>query len=280
MEDIIRLYDNYSGLKFSATVSKVLQKAIRDKIIIMLCFAGSAKISVGFKEYVMRKDSMLVIAPGIHLACSSHTEDFKVNILLVREDIFNKFSYGLIKIYFYRIMYTSPLLEIPERKTDLLKSMHRYLKDIVADEDNRFRNMIIVKFLDILLYEACNIVLHLPVENGERDRHRDEITGQFMKLVQQNFRTERKLEFYASEMNLTAKYLSAVVKSSTGHAATAWIDDYTVLEAKTLLRTSTKTIQQISYDLGFSTPSHFAKFIKDKTGVSPKEIRNSEPGSL
>lgn len=77
-------------------------------------------------------------------------------------------------------------------------------------------------------------------------------------------------------MNITPKYLSAIIKETTGRPASAWIDDYTVVEARELLTNSDETIQQISYDLGFSSPSHFAKFFRDRTGQKPKEARISD----
>lgn len=281
MDDIVKIFDNYSGnRKFSFKVTLDQKRALSDKIVILLCFEGWAKINVGFRDYTMKKNSFLAIAPGIPFFCREISDDFKVDILVIREEVFNRLSYGVIRLYFYRIMYIDPLLEMPEEKMRMCMNIHYYLKDFINENDNYFKPQLIAKFMDILFYEACNAILHKSAKNGRKDRHRDEIMARYIKLVDENFRRHRKLEFYADKMNITAKYLSAVIKSATGRTATQWLDDYTLLEAKTLLRSSTATIQEISYELGFSTPSHFAKFFRDRTGVSPKDARNSDPGSF
>ena len=53
------------------------------------------------------------------------------------------------------------------------------------------------------------------------------------------------------------------------------MDNYVLLESKKMLRSSDESIQSISYDLNFATPSHFGKFFKKRTGMPPKEFRNS-----
>ena len=46
-----------------------------------------------------------------------------------------------------------------------------------------------------------------------------------------------------------------------------------MLEAKKMLRNTDESIQTISFDLNFATPSHFSKFFRSKTGMTPKEFR-------
>ncbi|MDR1673524.1 MAG: helix-turn-helix domain-containing protein, partial [Bacteroidales bacterium] len=72
---------------------------------------------------------------------------------------------------------------------------------------------------------------------------------------------------------LTSKHLSAVIKKTTGKSAFEWINDYVILEAKSLLRATNMTVQQISEELNFANQSFFGKFFKRAVGVSPKEYR-------
>ena len=278
MNDLVKILDNYSGFRNISRKIDILKKHTQpDKIVIMLCINGSARFNVRFSEYRMTRNSFLAIAPGLPFYCLEISEDCMIDIVVINERIFDKMAHGLIKFYFYRILYMNPLLEIPEDKVEICANIHAYLKSFVnGQEKNYFKKHITMKFLDIMFYEVCNIILQTPDNRASKDRHKDEITGKFIKLLVQDFRKNRKVEYYAAKLNITPKYLSAIVKAATGKPATAWIDDYTVLEAKTLLRTSASTIQEISYDLGFSTPSHFAKFFKDKTGVTPTEARNSQ----
>ena len=80
--------------------------------------------------------------------------------------------------------------------------------------------------------------------------------------------------FYADKLCLTPKYLSSVIHEVSGKFAGEWIDDHVVTLAKSLLTSSMKTIQEISYDLNFTTPSSFTKYFKRITGDTPREYRN------
>ena len=98
---------------------------------------------------------------------------------------------------------------------------------------------------------------------------------EFMQLVHQNFRTERGVAFYASKLFITPKYLSQIIKESTGRSAAEWIDQYVIIEAKNLLRFSGKNVQQVAYELNFPNQSSFGKYFKNLTGMSPTKFQHS-----
>lgn len=100
------------------------------------------------------------------------------------------------------------------------------------------------------------------------------IADGFISLVQNHFKTERFLDFYAGKLGISAKHLSRTLKSSTGFTAVEWIERYVTLEAKVLLTSTNMTIQQISDTLNFPTQSAFGKYFKKCVGMSPKSFRN------
>lgn len=75
-------------------------------------------------------------------------------------------------------------------------------------------------------------------------------------------------------LNLSAHYLSDLLKAETGKNAKEHIDFFVIKKAKTTLQNQELTISQVAYDLGFDYPNHFSKFFKSKTGLSPSEYRN------
>ena len=85
----------------------------------------------------------------------------------------------------------------------------------------------------------------------------------------------RRLNFYADKLCLTPKYMSTIIRQTSGKTAGNWIDDYVLLEAKALLKSTNMTIQQISDELNFPSQSFFGKYFKRLTGVSPKEYKKT-----
>lgn len=100
-------------------------------------------------------------------------------------------------------------------------------------------------------------------------------TRNFFQLVRAHHRSERSIAFYADKMFISAKYLSLVIKETTGRSAAEWIDYYVLQEAKNLLRYSGKNIQQIAYEMNFVNQSAFGKFFKNLTGMSPTKFQNT-----
>lgn len=83
------------------------------------------------------------------------------------------------------------------------------------------------------------------------------------------------MQFYADKLCLTPKYLSKIVKESSGRTGPEWIDSFVILEAKNLLRYSDLSIKEISYRLEFPSSSVFINS-SSHTPVSPHQTTEKE----
>lgn len=97
----------------------------------------------------------------------------------------------------------------------------------------------------------------------------------FLELLQENFRKDRSVEFYAGKLSISASYLNAIAKQELNMNIKAAIDNKIISEAKRLLLEGNSSIKEISYYLGFRDISHFSRFMKTKVGFSPQELRKS-----
>jgi AraC-like DNA-binding protein len=111
--------------------------------------------------------------------------------------------------------------------------------------------------------------------NGQSNRvsNREKIAQEFRKLVAEHFPQHKEVAFYATALHITPKYLSEVLQAELGKPAKAFIDEYVVMEAKSLLKQTTLSIQEICYWLGFEDASHFNKSFKKLTNTTPTEYR-------
>lgn len=106
-----------------------------------------------------------------------------------------------------------------------------------------------------------------------RSNRRRELANTFLKLLKENHSTERKLQFYADRMGISIKYLSYVVSTATGKKAQKWLEEYTLMDARKMLRQTNRPINEIATSLGFLSSSDFCKYFKKGTGMSPKDFR-------
>lgn len=82
------------------------------------------------------------------------------------------------------------------------------------------------------------------------------------------------VKYCAEAMNLSPNYFSDLLKSETGKNTQEHIHYHLLDKAKTSLASSSLSINEIAYELGFEYPQNFSKLFKRKVGVSPSEFRN------
>src|SRR5665213_2924444 len=98
------------------------------------------------------------------------------------------------------------------------------------------------------------------------------------RLLDENFRKERLISFYAGKLAMTADRLNDHVKRATGVTAGHLIRQRVLTEAKRQLVFTGQPIHEISYDLAFSDPSHFTRFFRKQTGMTPQAFREGRGG--
>lgn len=101
----------------------------------------------------------------------------------------------------------------------------------------------------------------------------EDLFFQFMKLLSDHITSERSVTYYASQLCITPKYLSTVVKLVSGKTPTDWIREKLIDEMKYRLCHSQATIKEIAFQLHFPNNSFFGKYFKAATGVSPTRFR-------
>jgi AraC family transcriptional activator of pobA len=97
-------------------------------------------------------------------------------------------------------------------------------------------------------------------------------------LIEENFRQQRLIGFYADKLAMTADRLNDHVKRTIGVTAGHLIRQRVLTEAKRQLVFTTAPIHKIAYELGFSDPSHFARFFRKQTGTTPQGFRDGRGG--
>jgi AraC family transcriptional regulator, transcriptional activator of pobA len=96
------------------------------------------------------------------------------------------------------------------------------------------------------------------------------------RLVEENFRKERQIGFYAGRLAMTSDRLNDHVKRAAGVTAGHLIRQRVLTEAKRELVFTGRAIHEIAYELGFADPSHFARFFRKQTGMTPQDFRAAQ----
>lgn len=95
----------------------------------------------------------------------------------------------------------------------------------------------------------------------------------FLDLLQSTDVKHRTVEWYASELCISPKYLSALCKKHSGKTANEWITEHVLEDIRYYLKQTDYSIKQICDLLGFPNPSFFGKYVKDHFGQTPACFR-------
>ena len=136
-----------------------------------------------------------------------------------------------------------------------------------------YRDKMISSILQALIYYIAGLLINS--DKREKKERKEELLSKFIQLIIKHYKENRTLDFYAEKLFISTKYMSDIIKKTSGLTAHDWIDRYTILEAKILLRSTNKTIQEISNELNFPNHSFFSKYFKHHMGMTPKAYRLS-----
>lgn len=81
------------------------------------------------------------------------------------------------------------------------------------------------------------------------------------------------VQYCGDQMNMSAKYLSDLLRKETGQSTQDHIHEFIINKAKNILLSSPASVSEVAYQLGYEYPQYFSKIFKKKTNLSPSEFR-------
>ena len=248
-----------------------------DGLYIGLREKGKARFSINLKEFEVGHNDLVICSPD-DLVQATLDEDVHLVQSTVVSSHFLKEMYISLNSFmpFFAARKDQPVFHLTDDEIKEIKSFFIAIKNAVEGNDY-FRIDITKRLLAAYLYKLGSIIYrHLPElqEEAAKPLKREEILfKEFIRLVSEHHRKERRVDFYSERMFLSSKHFSTVIKKVSGKTAGQWIDEYVILEAKTLLKYSAMSIQEISYYMNFPNPSFFGKYFRHHTGMSPSEYK-------
>ncbi len=244
-----------------------------ESMLLATCGRGEITAKVDLATRRMEKYQIMVLRPG-HIVDRVHTSpDFRGFFITVSAGRLYDMLPSMQYVIPYTLLYSSnPIIDITREEYESLSLIHDLFAHHLRNEDRPFGKKALESLCEVLFFNTLGIYAMRTRDIGHKSR-REELLTRFMNSLEENFRSERSVNFYADRLCVTPKHLSAVLKEVSGQTAGEWIDHRVILEAKLLLRTTGMNIQEISTELNFSNQSFFGKYFKHLAGISPREYR-------
>lgn len=246
----------------------------------ILCRSGSIDLDINLTHYKMESGSLLMIGPdSIVDVRKLDWDQLDAYLFVISLDFVRDINLDLNVMNSVRFKPShNPIMTLSSEEMALMCRYYDLVHfNTIDNTDGMYVRSITRCLLAAIAYQMMQFMRarSQELEEVEPGTRRSNYVRDFMQLVHAHHRQERGVAFYASKLFISPKYLSLIIKQSTGRSAAEWIDEYVILEAKNLLRFSGKNVQQIAYEMNFSNQSSFGKYFKHLTGMSPTEFQRS-----
>jgi AraC family transcriptional activator of pobA len=232
-----------------------------------ITYSGTGGLfKIGSMEYETRAGSLITIGPGIVSQWMSGYDSVHDTVYFSEELFKNTLKNSFLKA----LPFFSPgghhVIPLEEESVEKMQSLFRSLKLFRDDTEVAIG----------IIYSLVMLVVRfhrVQSKNKNTVPLKEKLAGDFRSLLSRHFLENKDVTFYAARLNVSPKYLSEVLVGETGKTAKALIDEHIFQEAKSLLRQTSMTIQEICYWLGYADTSYFTKAFKQKEGMTPMAYR-------
>lgn len=248
-----------------------------DAFIIGVGTEGEISVSFNLHEFRLKKDSMFIFTPKNILQVNSQ-QYFKADVIAISPDFMRRINIDIKNMMPLFLKFVeNPTLALTPEESRSMRGMIAQIERETRGPETHFSFDIVSGLIAATIYKVGDIMYHYLAEHpeGQNNSHNraEEYFKQFTHLLGEHFREERSVGFYARQLCITPKYLTTLIKRISGQSVSEWIDNYVILEAKTLLKYSTMSIQEIAYYLNFPNQSFFGSYFKRNTGMSPSQYK-------
>ena len=248
-----------------------------DAFIIGVGTEGETSVSFNLHEFRLKKDSMFTLTPKNILQVNSQ-QYFKADVIAISPDFMRRINIDIKNMMPLFLKFVeNPALTLTPEESRSMRGMIAQIERETRGPETHFSFDIVSGLIAATIYKVGDIMYHYlaehPEEQNNSHNRAEEYFKQFTHLLGEHFREERSVGFYARQLCITPKYLTTLIKRISGQSVSEWIDNYVILEAKTLLKYSTMSIQEIAYYLNFPNQSFFGSYFKRNTGMSPSQYK-------
>ncbi|NJB83788.1 helix-turn-helix domain-containing protein [Wenyingzhuangia aestuarii] len=232
----------------------------------------------GVQEYNLQSGSLAFVAPNQVIEGTENSNSkkgwilcfspkfLKETNLLNTLDRFNLFSYEL-----------NTALELNPELEKIIHSCAERIANETTINDEFSKGIICSELELILRYASRTLQKQLQLKAITKT---NDIIVSIEKILENYFSEELQLTYgipkinYLSDcLNFSDKYLSNLIYKITGIKTTDYINQFVINKSKIKILSTTKTIQEIAYEMGFTQPHYFIKLFKKYNNVTPKAYR-------
>ena len=238
---------------------------------------GTAKIVAGGINSEIRSEMMFLILDGHDIESFKCSKACMGYVLAFSPAYISETHIGSKDMLTTDMAFVStPCIVIEDVNVWQLNAMAMALYMSVYGDNAIYREHIIESLFSSFFYTISSIKASVLATEQEEDAllRSDVLMRDFISLLGRDCRRERSVEYYASQLGITPKYLSLISNKKTGKSASKLIEEAVIHAAKELLMQPGLSILEVSEQLNFVSQSFFGKYFKQRVGMSPSRYKS------
>ena len=278
----ILIADNISRLP-------VNEKAYRpDMFIVLICSQGRLQTDINGRQYLIEAGDMLLCNSFHTLTDALHSIDFSCSIYCfpgtssaeavhVNEKVLRDFFFAN----------DNPVIHLTEEQRGLFRTYKILIGKKLEDGASRYSEQSMSGLHKAILYDILAVIdkqKHAATEatsthEEEYPSVKSEKVKHFLMLLAEDDSRHHTVEYFASQLCVTPKYLSVICKQETGKTPSAWIRERLIEKIRYYLLNTSLSAKEIVHRVDMPNSSFFGKFVKQHFGCTPMEYRNKQMNS-
>lgn len=277
MHPLVSLVNNAVG---SVPLEKLPNPHILNfyKISYKMNFKG--KFKYGQHYYDFDEGGMFFVSPNQITGGHAAVSDQSGYTLLFHPDFLLGYELAKkIKEYGFFSYSINEALHLSEKEKTTIISVFESIEEELKGRIDNFSQDVVISQIELLLNYANRFynrqfITRKAVGTNLLHKLEDSLHSYFQSANRQK-QGLPTVQFLSEQLNVSASYLSDMLRSLTGQNAQQHIHNHLIEKAKAQLSTSQASISEIAYELGFEHPQSFSKLFKLKTSTSPLDFRRS-----
>jgi len=232
---------------------------------------GEAEINFNLQDRHLTSGTLVYIGPGTIIHPKRLSSDFHIFGIALFSNFHMPFAYGQMPSAFNGQVRDFQLLASEEDISTAQHILDAIWQTVHASND--YHRPTITALVAALMHHYDQL-FHQQADQLTSKRSREQtIFDRFLHLVTQHCTEHHQIGFYAEHICLTERYLSTVIRQTSGTTAKDWIDRALITRIQIELRHTDKPVAQIANEMHFANPSFFSKYFRRITGMTPGEYR-------
>ena len=231
---------------------------------------GEAVINFNLQDRHLTSGTLIYISPGTIIHPKRLSSDFRIFGMALFSNFPMPFAQGQMPSAFNGQVRD---FQIPVTSNDITTARHiiETLWHIVHQPD--YHRPTVSAIVAALMHHYDELYRRNIADQALAHTREQTIFDRFISLVNQYCHKQHQIAYYARRICLTERYLSTVIRQTSGITAKDWIDRALITRIKIELRHTDKPLTQISDEMGFPNPSFFSKYFRRLTGQTALDYR-------